>query len=165
VALGKAGVPGSGQGGSRGVTWCRGLELAGVSRSTASLCEGRRWHQGCPLMGSPSRPEDPVAGGLSPRVELGVTLQPQGGEDGCLGQLSAISPVYQLGEAGALCRAGLLLQQVEEPLLPVCRMAQYTEPLITVQEQEFSKCSWLINSSQAVNGQPALLGPVVQVME
>lgn len=83
--------------------------------------------------------EDPVAGSLSPRAELGVTLQPQGGE-GSLGQLPAISPVCWLGEAGALCRAGLLLQQVEEPLLPVCRMAQSTELLIMVQEQKFSKC-------------------------
>lgn len=84
--------------------------------------------------------EDAVAGSLSPGVELAVALQPRGGENGNLGQLSAMFPVTWLGEAGALCRAGLLLQQVEEPLLPVCCMAQPTEPLIMVWEQEFSKC-------------------------
>lgn len=131
---GEARVPGSGQG-----SCCRGLALTGVSRSTASTHEGRSRYQGCPSVAAHPGWEDPMAGGLSPRVELGVTLRHRGGEGGSLGQLSAICPVCWLGEAGALCGAGLLLQQVEEPLLPVCGTAQSTEPLITVWGQEFSK--------------------------
>lgn len=57
-----------------------------------------------------------MAGSLNSKAELGVTLQAQR-EDGSLGQLSAISPVCWLGESSALCRVGLLLQQVEERLL------------------------------------------------
>lgn len=58
-----------------------------------------------------------MTGSLSRSVELRVSLQWWGGEDGSLGQHSAVFPVCWLGEAGALCRAELLLQQVEEPLL------------------------------------------------
>ena len=85
MAPDEAGVPGSGQGGSQGVTCCRGLALTGVSRSMVSPHEGRSWYQGCPSVAAHAAWEDPVAGSLSPRVELGVTLQTRGREGGSLG--------------------------------------------------------------------------------